>query len=138
VKNDIDYDLQSALEHNPQDNGLVIEDIERVLAVVEGENDERDWHWIAKLHDGRIAYISGGCDYTGWDCQSNADSEIFGSIEAALALVPLTDGRDNRPIRAALANQIEAGERTGTRGDDVVGFMKVSGASTLPCIDPLG
>lgn len=61
----VDYDFCAALEYNPQPFNLA--DVRKVLAVVEGEADERDWHWIAALHDGRYVYLTGGCDYTGWD-----------------------------------------------------------------------
>lgn len=61
----IDADFCYALEYNPQPFNLL--DVEKVLAVVEGERDERDWHWIGKLRDGRYFYLTGGCDYTGWD-----------------------------------------------------------------------
>ena len=62
----VDYDFCAALEYNPQP-GWGLSDIDRVLAVVEGQQDETDWHWIAKLTDGRYVYLTGGCDYTGWD-----------------------------------------------------------------------
>ena len=61
----VDGDFCSMQEHNPQPYNLL--DVKRVLAVVEGEHDGADWHWIIALRDGRYAYTSGGCDYTGWD-----------------------------------------------------------------------
>jgi len=61
----LDSDLGAALEYNPQPFNLL--DIERVLAVVDGEHDESAWHWIIKLVDGRYVYMTGSCDYTGWD-----------------------------------------------------------------------
>lgn len=71
-----DSDLQTCLEYNPQD--FVFEDIKDVLAVIEGANDEANWHWILELkkefEGGTFAYLEGGCDYTGWDCRSSASS----------------------------------------------------------------
>lgn len=64
-----DYDLVAAFQYNPQ-SGLGLGDIDQVLAVWEGENDGDDWRWVVSLKDGGFAYIHGGCDYTGWDCQS--------------------------------------------------------------------
>ena len=65
----LDYDLGVALKCNPQSYDLT--HIERVLAVVEGERDERDWHWVLRLtaakNPKRYVYVTGGCDYTGWD-----------------------------------------------------------------------
>lgn len=45
-------------------------DVERVFAMREGENDERNWLCYGQLKDGRYFFLSAGCDYTGWDCQS--------------------------------------------------------------------
>jgi hypothetical protein len=65
---DVDYDLEAALEYNPDpDDPLKASDILGEHAVIYGENDEYSWHWLVELNDGRFAYISGECDYTGWD-----------------------------------------------------------------------
>ena len=69
-----DYDLEAALEHNGW--GYVLKNILNVLAEVPGEADGAEWHWVVELKtpmgedgigSGKFAYISGGCDYTGWD-----------------------------------------------------------------------
>ena len=86
----IDYDLRACLEHNPQ--SFSIFDIEKVLAVWTGERDEDDWRWVikvtkeyAKTHKvGRFVFLQGGCDYTGWDCQSSADS-VFAKTDKQAA-----------------------------------------------------
>ena len=80
----IDWDLKSCLDYNPQD-GWGLDDIANVLAVVEGEHDGKDWHWLIRLNDERHVKLVGGCDYTGWDCRSDADSWIAYSAEDALA-----------------------------------------------------
>ena len=51
----IDYDLYACLEYNPQD-GFALDDIQRVLAVYEGEHDGADWRWILSLPEGRSVY----------------------------------------------------------------------------------
>ena len=61
----IDQDLLSAMYHHGM--GIKPEGIKRVLAVVEGENDGPEWHWLIELKDSQYAYATGGCDYTGWD-----------------------------------------------------------------------
>jgi len=61
----VDYDFCACLEYNAQPFNLL--DVERALAVIEGEHDGPDWHWIVVLRDGRFVYLTGGCDYTGWD-----------------------------------------------------------------------
>ena len=77
----VDCDLRACLEYNPQ--SFDIFDIEKVVAVFEGERDEEHWRWVIKLtpqaakkNGGRFAYLEGGCDYTGWDCQSSANSNF--------------------------------------------------------------
>ena len=45
-------------------------DVAEVIAMQEGENDERDWLCVGRLSDGRYFFLTAGCDYTGWDCQS--------------------------------------------------------------------
>ena len=62
----VDYDFVACLEYNPQ-GGWSLSDVERVLAVVEGERDDSSWHWIVRLTGDRHVYMTGGCDYTGWD-----------------------------------------------------------------------
>ena len=79
------YDLAACLHYNPQDL-LGPEDIEEVLAVWEGERDGDDWRWVVRLKGDLFAFIQGGCDYTGWDCQSWATSEIKATPEEAAFL----------------------------------------------------
>lgn len=81
---ELDYDLTACLEYNPQP-GIDLATIDRVLAVWEGENDGDDWRWVLALHEGRCAFVQGGCDYTGWDCQSWATSVICATPEEAAA-----------------------------------------------------
>lgn len=81
---DTTYDLEACLRYNPQP--FAKDDVEGILAVVEGENDERPWWWILSLTDGRFAMLTGSCDYTGWDCQSGASSEFAATPEEAVDL----------------------------------------------------
>jgi hypothetical protein len=61
-----DDDFGACLEYNPQSN-WDLPDVKRVLAVIEGEYDSSAWHWIVALLDERFVYLTGCCDYTGWD-----------------------------------------------------------------------
>src|ERR1700733_13742175 len=81
------------------------DDIESLLACVEGENDGYSWHWIVKLKDGAYGYLTGGCDYTGWDCQSSLDHFKSDDLEECLEKVPEIDG-DNRDSRKMMREQI--------------------------------
>jgi hypothetical protein len=91
-KHGIDYDLWGCLYYNPQ-SGFDVDDIDQVLAVYEGEHDGADYHWILQLKDERYIYLCGGCDYTGWDCQSSAHHEVILSPFDALGLVEVEDWR---------------------------------------------
>lgn len=42
------------------------EDVSRIIAMQNGENDGDTWVGVFQLHDGRFAVIRAGCDYTGW------------------------------------------------------------------------
>ena len=77
----IDYSLSACIEYNSI--GLDLPDFKKVLAVWEGENDGDDWRWVIKLTKEAKAkfgygfvFIQGGCDYTGWDCQSWATKQF--------------------------------------------------------------
>lgn len=43
------------------------QDVRRVIAMQDGENDGPDWVIVGELWDGRFFSLRGGCDYTGWD-----------------------------------------------------------------------
>jgi hypothetical protein len=83
---ELDSDLASALYNNGVD---LPSPISAILATIEGENYGADcWHWLVRLESGQHAYIAGGCDYTGWDYQSNCDAFVEPTLEAALRQVP--------------------------------------------------
>jgi hypothetical protein len=46
--------------------GFTREDVAETLASQPGENDGRNWVAVMRLFDGRLAWLSAGCDYTGW------------------------------------------------------------------------
>lgn len=89
-------DLFYACECNSIDSS----DIERVISFINGQNDYADWHWICLIRPKEIgtgrdynteytfAYITGGCDYTGWDCRSSAERFDGNSIDEVLKQVP--------------------------------------------------
>lgn len=101
----LDYDLCACLEYNPQ--SFTAEDIAHVLAVWEGENDGDDWRWVIALNDGRFAFLQGGCDYTGWDCQSWATS-VFDDTPEAAAKRALGDVsvEDSHPSDAGMGHML--------------------------------
>jgi hypothetical protein len=64
-------DFGSCIAHN--DIGPLTETNNVVGLVCEqvGERDGENWIWLVTLEDGTHWRLEGGCDYTGWDCQSN-------------------------------------------------------------------
>ena len=56
-------------------------DVAEIIAAVNGENDGDEWMGVFKLKDGRFLFASGGCDYTGWNCQASNSMLVCGSME---------------------------------------------------------
>jgi hypothetical protein len=104
----VDYDLLNCLEYNPQET-FTEKDIDRVLAVYEGQNEGEDWRWIILLNDGQYVYLRGGCDYTGWDCQSWASSTIDDDPFVALQHEQDEDlpvSADNNPVQLGMMRML--------------------------------
>lgn len=108
----VDYDLRACLEYNPQPFNIL--DIKKVLAVWVGENDGDDWRWIIQLtpqakkeHKAGYVFLMGGCDYTGWDCQSWATSQLTKTAKQAVQL-SLGDVQlgESQPFQAGLGHMI--------------------------------
>lgn len=112
----VDSDLESAVEFN---GGLNLHDVLGIRAAVYGENDEADWYWIIKMKDGTWGLGQGGCDYTGWDCQSNFNFTPAKTMWEALKLAPEKEEWRGRKIRTALTKQIRGVEAFGViTGED--------------------
>jgi hypothetical protein len=52
-------------------DGFALDDVAEVLGSVDGGNDSLSpwgggWVAVLRLNDGRYAYLTAGCDYTGW------------------------------------------------------------------------
>lgn len=43
------------------------EDVVRIIAKKDGENDGENWKGVFELQDGRFVFVSAGCDYSEWD-----------------------------------------------------------------------
>jgi hypothetical protein len=70
------YDWDEAFKYADFDR----EDVAEVLATEDGENDSDNWVGVFLLKDGRYAYLTAGCDYTGWDCQASGNSETRATL----------------------------------------------------------
>lgn len=64
------HDFAMACEYN--DYGPTqSHNITRLVMITQGERDAGSWTWHLEFENGDIWTASGGCDYTGWDCQSS-------------------------------------------------------------------
>lgn len=89
-----DYDWEEAFGYadKPQPTqgyggtlaGFTREDVESVIAIDDGCNDGPDWIGVFLLKDGRFAFLSAGCDYTGWDCQAGGTSWIAADLPSLI------------------------------------------------------
>lgn len=101
------YEHNSDLLNACKENGIEWRDLVGVELEIAGENDEATWHWLVKTKAG-FAYVSGWCDYTGWDCQSGAERHDAATLDEALALVPQDERRIFEEMRAAGENRRDA------------------------------
>ena len=83
---------------------ITLEDVAYVLAYLQGENDGPDFHWIIAMKDHTYAYVSGGCDYTGWDCQAGGYVEMCLSLSEALSKAE--ENNNGVQIRKLLTKQL--------------------------------
>lgn len=122
----LDYNLQAALENNPQEN-FTADNILNVMAVFEGENEGAEWAWVVKLTSGRFAYIQGGCDFTGWDCSSHLNSIIeFKPLRAVTHAMK----KYNMKVYNSLSKQMREGKnRTWRENKDAE--LKVNSMDTI-------
>ena len=68
-------------------------DVARVIATSDGENDGADWIGVFELKDGRFAYLTASCDYTGWDCQSGGNAIVSHALDHLLQFGLTEDAR---------------------------------------------
>lgn len=57
------------------------DDVKLLIACDAGDRDGPDWIALMLLKDGRFAFLSAGCDYTGWDCRSWGNAFVAESLE---------------------------------------------------------
>jgi len=68
-------------------------DVAEVIATSDGENDGADWIGVFKLKDGRFAYLTASCDYTGWDCRSGGNAIVSHDLAHLLQFGLTEDAR---------------------------------------------
>jgi len=81
----LDDDLMSAFEYHLEKEDKA--NLFHLWAQIPGEADGPDWYWVVEMRSEykgkKFALVVGGCDYTGWDCQSSAKIFFFDTIEEA-------------------------------------------------------
>lgn len=94
------------------DQSLVEElGIVEVIAADDGENDGANWIAILKVAGGPdslpYAFLSAGCDYTGWDCQASGSLSYAATLEE---LCRMHLGEDDRQRLGfdVFGNRVEA------------------------------
>lgn len=105
LPNEYGDDINSAFDNN----GLAekLSEIDVIVAEVCGENDGYDWYWILQMKDGTFANASGGCDYSGWGCQSSADfTGGFKTPEEAVEKLEFSEFESRKNIKNVLLKQI--------------------------------
>lgn len=67
-------------------DGLEPENISKVHAFYEGENDSESWGALVEMKDGRFVAMEAWCDYTGWGCQDGGSLSVALNKRDALML----------------------------------------------------
>jgi hypothetical protein len=67
-----DYDWKEAIGFAP----FGMAEIEDVIAMGCGANDEDSWVAVFRLSGDRFGYVDAWCDYTGWDCRSGGNGGV--------------------------------------------------------------
>lgn len=86
----------------------ILGNVDVIIAEVCGENDGYNWYWILQMRDGTFGWAEGGCDYTGWDCQSHASfNGNFKTPFEALENVKTEDYDSRKSIKICLEKQLK-------------------------------
>lgn len=86
------YDWQEAFKYA---EGFGLDDVAKVTAHRNGENDEQNWLMYGELRDGRHFYLSAGCDYTGWDCMAGGYGKAAPTFKEMVRLAMDEEGREH-------------------------------------------
>lgn len=81
-------------ERKVVDVSYASEDVDEILALEEGENDGPEWVGLFKMKDGKYLTVRAGCDYTGWGCQEDGNSDVSDTLEDAVHFGLTTPERD--------------------------------------------
>jgi hypothetical protein len=95
----------SAAEGSPAAaDSFTREDVVRIVAMDDGQNDGPDWVGVFELRDGRFAFVSAGCDYTGWDCQASGAAVVSHDLDHLIRFGLGDEDRKRLSLPAAAGN----------------------------------
>lgn len=83
-------------------SGFTREDVAEILAIDDGCNDEESWVGLFRLKDGRYAFLSASCDFTGWDCQAGGHAFVGGDLESMVRYGLGAEDRERLKAQLAL------------------------------------
>lgn len=88
-----EYEFDNNYGYGPlEEAGFTDGDIREIIHWREGERDADAWLAVLELTDGRFAYVSAWCDYTGWDCRAGSEVTYAESLDALIPEMD-TEGR---------------------------------------------
>ncbi len=101
-----DYDWRAAFQeafnggyrsfHDDDGDIGPIAGVLEILACTPGDNDGPNWLAVVFMADGRYAYVSAGCDYTGWDCRAGGAVEFAHDVNRIVSKITLDDEARDR------------------------------------------
>lgn len=97
----IDDDLAQCIYYaDSSDIDFGLDDIERVLAVHEGEPDGDCWRWVLLMKNGDFTLLVSSSAYSGWDCGGSWESYV--SLDA----LSVCNFEDDERVRLELRQQV--------------------------------
>lgn len=89
------YDFSESIA---QATGFGLPDIAEAIAAWGKHGDYAEWSggFLVRLKDGRIAYVEGWCDTTGWGCQDGVETTFIGAVPDDLNTLIADDY--NKPV----------------------------------------
>lgn len=78
--------VSAQMEWSGDVSGFTRDDVVEIIAMSDGDNDGPDWIGFFRLRDGRYAFVSAGCDYTGWGCRESGYAIVGGDKDDMVRL----------------------------------------------------
>lgn len=115
------WETRGTPQHGMTEYSTECRDISKVFSYQEGKNEEEDWIIFGELKDGSVFKFSGGCNYTGFDCQGEGEMIVAPSWENLFDNLTNLDlrsfvknmSKDNSPeLKKSLSEKLAGDEET--------------------------